>query len=78
MSSLMSFSYFPSREVVHGAMRAHDELYLATDPVCGRELAPHDAAVCVIYRGVTYYFCSDSCHHSFTRQAGRYADVCDD
>lgn len=64
MPSLMSFSYVPSSVPTHAGASTRRET--ATDPVCGRKIKPYHAAATVICQGVTYYFCSDTCHQRFT------------
>jgi YHS domain-containing protein len=70
MAALMSFSYFPSSESAYGSAQSSPEPAVV-DPICGQRMAPRDAAGYVVYRGVSYYFCSEACHRRFTWQAGR-------
>lgn len=72
MSALMSFSYFPSSERAYGAAQSSGKSAVV-DPICGERMAPQNAAACVVYGGVSYYFCSGACHRRFTWQAGRSA-----
>jgi multidrug efflux pump subunit AcrA (membrane-fusion protein)/YHS domain-containing protein len=44
-----------------------------TDPVCGMPIAPSAAQSHLIYEGVTYYFCSESCRRSFDQAPSTYA-----
>ncbi|HEX6581513.1 MAG TPA: YHS domain-containing protein [Actinomycetota bacterium] len=43
------------------------------DPVCGMEIDPATAVASEEYEATTYYFCSQSCHDSFTAQPEKYA-----
>jgi len=43
------------------------------DPVCGMPIAPAAAQSHLVYAGVTYYFCSESCRRSFDRAPSTYA-----
>ncbi|MEW5985249.1 MAG: heavy metal translocating P-type ATPase [Chloroflexota bacterium] len=43
------------------------------DPVCGMELEPSGAAATRLYRGQTYYFCSDNCVKQFDAAPEKYA-----
>ena len=36
-----------------------------TDPVCGMSVAPYSNRASAVHDGVTYYFCSTSCHQRF-------------
>ncbi len=42
------------------------------DPVCGMEVEPETAPARHAHDGVTYYFCSEHCHDSFTADPNRY------
>jgi len=44
----------------------------ATDPVCGMEVRPEDAAGTHVHGGVTYPFCSAHCLEAFRADPGRY------
>jgi multidrug efflux pump subunit AcrA (membrane-fusion protein)/YHS domain-containing protein len=44
-----------------------------TDPVCGMPIAPAAAHSHLVYEGVTYYFCSESCRRNFDRTPSTYA-----
>lgn len=46
---------------------------MATDPVCGMKVDEKQAAAKVVYEGKTYYFCSESCHKTFTAEPTKYA-----
>jgi YHS domain-containing protein len=70
VGALRSFSYFPSPEQTYGAVASASKL-LVVDPICGVTMILPDAAGHVVYRGVSYYFCSEACHRRFTWQAGR-------
>lgn len=37
----------------------------ATDPVCGMQVDPENAAGRVEHEGKTYYFCSEGCRKAF-------------
>jgi Cu(I)/Ag(I) efflux system membrane fusion protein len=43
------------------------------DPVCGMRIEPSAAHSHVVYEGVTYYFCSESCRRSFDKAPVSYA-----
>jgi Cu(I)/Ag(I) efflux system membrane fusion protein len=43
------------------------------DPVCGMPIAPAAAQSHLVYEGVTYYFCSESCRRSFDQAPSSYA-----
>ncbi len=45
---------------------------MATDPVCGMKVDEKQAAAKVIYEDKTYYFCSESCHKTFTAEPAKY------
>ncbi len=42
------------------------------DPVCGTWLPAKDAKGLVIYRGTTFYFCSESCAREFNEKTERF------
>ena len=44
-----------------------------TDPVCGMQVDPGDAAGQTDYQGRTYYFCSASCKDRFESDPQQYA-----
>ncbi len=44
----------------------------ATDPVCGMEVDPQQAAGTSDYQGTTYYFCSAGCKRQFEQDPERY------
>lgn len=46
---------------------------MAIDPVCKMNLEPAKAAVKVDYAGQTYYFCSETCHKTFSADPQKYA-----
>ncbi len=48
---------------------------MARDPVCGKEVNPHQAAAQVAYHGVTYTFCSTHCHEAFVHNPQKYAEM---
>jgi Cu+-exporting ATPase len=43
------------------------------DPVCGMEIDPATSAASEKYEGVTYHFCSESCHERFVAAPERFA-----
>jgi YHS domain-containing protein len=45
---------------------------MVTDPVCGMEFKPEEAAAQAEYRGRTYYFCSEACKREFERNPPEY------
>ncbi len=46
---------------------------LEKDPVCGARVDAASAVATEEYAGVTYYFCSHSCHERFNASPERYA-----
>ncbi len=44
----------------------------ATDPVCGMEVDPQQAAGTSEYQGTTYSFCSADCKRQFEKDPERY------
>jgi Cu+-exporting ATPase len=44
-----------------------------TDPVCGMDITPADAAATAHYAGRTYHFCSTHCHDTFIADPTAYA-----
>lgn len=42
------------------------------DPVCGMMISPEDAAATEVHEGVTFYFCSKTCHNTFVNDPHRY------
>ena len=42
------------------------------DPVCGMEIRPEDAAATEVHDGLTFYFCSQTCHDTFVADPHRY------
>lgn len=45
---------------------------IVTDPVCGMQIEPDDAAGTAEYRGMTYYFCSQACLDAFEADPSAY------
>lgn len=43
-----------------------------TDPVCGMEVTPENAACSLEYRGKTYYFCAEACRHEFAEHPEQF------
>jgi Cu+-exporting ATPase len=52
---------------------AATEAEVVTDPVCGMSVDPATAAAHADHDGVTYHFCSQHCHDTFTAQPATYA-----
>ena len=48
---------------------------MVTDPVCGMNIEPEKAAAKEEYNKLTWYFCSDNCHHKFNDSPDQYAKV---
>lgn len=71
MISQMSFSYIPPAV----QPRTEGGAGFSKDPVCGARVEIYSALASVVYRGVTYHFCSEACHACFTRQPGQYHRV---
>ncbi|MFK5914497.1 MAG: heavy metal translocating P-type ATPase [Woeseiaceae bacterium] len=46
---------------------------MATDPVCGMTVEPEKAAAKEKYNEMTWYFCSEHCHHKFHASPDQYA-----
>ncbi len=47
---------------------------IGSDPVCGMEIEPTEAAGSSSYEGQTYYFCSNECKQKFDSNPSEYAD----
>jgi len=45
---------------------------MARDPVCGMSVEETKAAAKTEYQGMTFYFCSASCHKSFVANPKQY------
>jgi Cu+-exporting ATPase len=45
---------------------------MASDPVCGMEVDPQQAAGASEYQGTTYYFCSAGCKRQFDKDPGAF------
>lgn len=45
---------------------------IVQDPVCGMRLDPDDAAATAEHEGVTYHFCSQTCHDAFVSDPSAY------
>ena len=43
-----------------------------SDPVCGMQVRPQEAAATEEHDGQTFYFCSTGCHDSFVKDPHRY------
>ena len=42
------------------------------DPVCDMDVTPETAAGTSVYKGQTYYFCSNGCKRSFDKDPEKY------
>jgi P-type Cu+ transporter len=49
-----------------------EAMAIVTDPVCGMQIEPDDAAGTMIHQGTTYYFCSQACHSAFEADPSSY------
>jgi Cu+-exporting ATPase len=49
-----------------------DTMAIVTDPVCGMQIEPDDAAGTAEYEGTTYYFCSQLCLDAFEADPSAY------
>ena len=47
---------------------------LVKDVVCGLQIAPATAAATSEYRGVTYYFCAESCKQEFDVNPSKFVN----
>lgn len=47
------------------------------DPVCGMAIDSEKAHASEVYKGTTYFLCSDQCHRQFLAAPERYADATD-
>ncbi|MHB1053608.1 MAG: YHS domain-containing protein [Thiobacillus sp.] len=45
---------------------------MAIDPVCKMNVEPEKAAAKAEHVGQVYYFCSDTCHKTFTADPEKY------
>lgn len=45
---------------------------MVTDPVCGMQIEPDDAAGTAEYQGQTYYLCSQACLDAFEADPSPY------
>lgn len=45
---------------------------MVTDPVCGMEIRPEDAAATEVHEGRTFFFCSQLCHDRFVADPHGY------
>jgi Cu+-exporting ATPase len=45
---------------------------METDPVCKMNIDQKQAAAHAEHAGITYFFCSDSCHKKFVAQPEKY------
>jgi YHS domain-containing protein len=53
-------------------LQEEEAMAIVTDPVCGMQIEPDDAAGAVDYRGTTYFFCSQACHDAFEADPASY------
>ena len=44
------------------------------DPVCGMEVNPGSTRLVANYQGHSYWFCNESCRHSFENNPKKYLD----
>jgi len=42
------------------------------DPVCGMEVAPGETKLVSVYKGRSYWFCSDGCRKAFEADPDKY------
>ena len=61
----------PAPELVPEIMEA---IEMVKDPVCGMTIDPETAAATAEHDGVTYHFCSASCHDSFVADPAKYVE----
>ena len=47
---------------------------MATDPVCGMEVEPNEAAATSTHEGQTIYFCSEQCKEEFDTHPADYSE----
>ena len=47
---------------------------MAKDPVCGMEVDEKKAAAISVYRGKTYYFCTQACKRAFEKDPVKYVE----
>jgi YHS domain-containing protein len=47
---------------------------MVTDPVCGMEIDPNEAAGTSEYQGQTYYFCAPGCKKQFDKNPQQYVN----
>lgn len=48
--------------------------FMARDPVCGMEVDEKKAAAISVYRGKTYYFCTQACKRAFGKDPAKYIE----
>jgi YHS domain-containing protein len=51
-----------------------EAIVMAKDPVCGMNVNEKEAAGTAVYKGKTYYFCSDSCRLRFVKDPENYVE----
>jgi YHS domain-containing protein len=49
-------------------------MFMAKDPVCGMNVNEKEAAGTAVYKGKTYYFCSNSCKARFEKEPEKYVE----
>jgi Cu+-exporting ATPase len=57
--------------------KGEEQQTMVRDPVCGMDIDPATAAASEEYKGVTYHFCSSSCHEQFMADQDKYVPVRD-
>jgi P-type Cu+ transporter len=65
-----NFDREPSRYAAPGPSSKPEQP--ATDPVCGMTVKPADAKFKSVYKGRTYYFCSQGCKLKFDKDPAAY------
>ncbi len=45
---------------------------MAKDPVCGMDVDEKNAPATLVYKGKTYYFCTQACKRAFERNPQKY------
>jgi len=44
------------------------------DPICRMEIDESEARATSVYKGKTYYFCSESCKEQFDKKPEKYSE----
>jgi Cu+-exporting ATPase len=63
---------FRRRRQVRFEEDEEDTMAMVTDPVCGMQIEPEDAAGTAEYEGKTYSFCSQACLDAFEADPSPY------